>query len=87
MKQFLRMLALGLALMGVVACDTPRENATEEKVEDQQEAAGKSEDAAEQAGEAAKETGTTDTTATTTSGTTGTSGTYTETTATSATTT
>ena len=82
MKNFVRILALALALTGVVACDTPRENATEEKVEDQQEAAGKSEDAAEQAGEAAKDTGVTDTT-----GTTGTTTTHTETTATSVTTT
>ena len=85
MKAFIRTLAVALALVGafgLIGCDSPRENAVEEKVEDQQEAAGKSEDAAEQAGEAAKDTGMTDTTATSTTGTTGTTATTTQTTVT-----
>ena len=78
MKHLVKILALALALTGVVACDTPRENATEEKIEDRGEAAGQSEDAAEQHGEAVKDgtatdtTGTTGTSTTTTTGTTGT---------------
>lgn len=48
----LLMLLTGLFLVG---CDSPAENATEERVEDAGEAAGRSEDAAEQQGEAAKE--------------------------------
>lgn len=86
--RFTRILAILLASVTTVffiACDSPRENATEERIEDQGEAAGQSEDAAEARGEAVSEgqatdTVTTDTTATTatvtdTSVTTATSGT------------
>lgn len=60
----MRIKALVLVVtLGVLAagCDTPAENATEEQIEDRGEAAGQSEDAAEQQGEAAKDAGTTDT--------------------------
>lgn len=55
MKRFLSlmfMVALGLSM---IACDTPRENAVEERTEDAGEAAGLPEDTAEQQGEAAKD--------------------------------
>lgn len=55
MKKILALLMIVLASLGMLACDTPRENATEERVEDAGEAAGKSEDAAEQEGEAVKD--------------------------------
>ena len=74
MKNFIRILAIALALTGLVACDSPSEQATEEKIEDKGEAAGMSEDAAEKQGEAATDGGVTDTT-----GTTGTTTTQTET--------
>ncbi len=89
MKKFLViLLALTMALFAV-ACDSPAENATEEKLEDQGEAAGMREDPAEAQAEAVTDTGgtayPTDTGMTT--ATTGTTGTITETSATSATTT
>jgi hypothetical protein len=46
------MLLLALFAFG---CDTPSEQATEERVEDQQDAAGVDEDVAEEQGEAAKD--------------------------------
>lgn len=55
MKRFLSLMfvvALGLTM---VACDTPRENAVEERTEDAAEAAGVPEDRAEEMGEAAKD--------------------------------
>lgn len=69
---------------GFIACDSPRENAVEERIEDQGEAAGQSEDAAEERGEAVSEgeapatdTVLTDTSATTAAtATTSTTGTY-----------
>ena len=64
MKQFVRIIALALALTGFAACDTPNENATEEKIEDRGEAAGQSEDKAEEHGEAVKDGTATDTTGT-----------------------
>jgi hypothetical protein len=80
-----RALAISLALTTgalFVACDSPKENATEEKIEDQGEAAGQSEDAAEARGEAVSEGQATDTVTTDTMATTST---MTETTATTGT--
>lgn len=80
-----RILAILLALttcVFFVACDSPKENATEEKIEDQGEAAGQTEDAAEARGEAVSEGQTTDTITTDTMATTAT---VTETSATTAT--
>ena len=85
MKKWTYLLML-VAMLGLVACDTPRENATEEKVEDAGEAAGMSEDAAEQQGEAVKDGATMDTTGTTgTTATTATTATVTDTSVTTAT--
>lgn len=84
MKKFL-IVALALSFL-LAGCDTPAENATEERVEDAGEAAGMSEDAAEQRGEAVKDGTATAYTATDTTATTVTTGT-TGTTATTATTT
>lgn len=65
MKKSLALLFALFLLLPLAACDTPKENATEEKVEDRGEAAGQSEDAAEQQGEAVKDGTATDTTGTT----------------------
>ena len=85
MKKFLVFLLALLMTVTLVACDTPKENATEEKIEDAGEAKGMSEDAAEQQGEAVKD-GATTTVGTDTVGTTGTT-TTTATTSTTVTTT
>ncbi|HEX6095025.1 MAG TPA: hypothetical protein VF432_01780 [Thermoanaerobaculia bacterium] len=84
--RFTRALAIFLALttsLFFLACDSPKENATEERVEDKGEAAGQSEDAAEARGEAVSEGQATDTISTDTMATTAT---VTETSATTATT-
>ena len=87
MKKWLAILFAIVLMLPLAGCDTPRENATEEKVEDQGEAAGQSEDAAEQQGEAVKDAGGTAATDTmgTDTGTTATTTTVTGTTATSGT--
>ena len=73
--KFTRILAIALTLTSTaffVACDSPKENATEEKIEDAGEAAGQSEDAAEARGEAVSEGRATDTISTDTTATTAT---------------
>ena len=84
MKKLLAILFAMLLMMTVAACDTPREQAVEEKVEDTKEAQGMSEDAAEQQGEAAKDSA--GTVMTDTTGTTATTATVTDTSVTTATT-
>lgn len=79
-----RLIAILLALTTAVfcvACDSPKENATEERIEDQGDKVG-SEDAAEERGEAVSEGQATDTVTTDTMATTAT---VTETSATTAT--
>ncbi|HEX6084357.1 MAG TPA: hypothetical protein VF266_07515 [Thermoanaerobaculia bacterium] len=83
MKKILTMLLAAMMMLTLAACDTPKENATEERIEDAGEKAGQSEDAAEQHGEAVKDGTATDTTGT--MGTTSTTATVTETSATTAT--
>jgi hypothetical protein len=73
--RFTRALAIFLALMTsmfFLACDSPKENATEERIEDKGEAAGQREDPAEERGEAVSEGQATDTVTTDTMATTAT---------------
>lgn len=65
MRRGFMVLVMFLALVAF-GCDTPAENATEERVEDQQDAAGVDEDVAEERGEAVSEGTLTDTSATVT---------------------
>lgn len=62
MTRLIPILLLSLFLVG---CDTPAENAQEERIEDSQEAAGVDDDVAEDRAEAISEGTATDTTGTT----------------------
>lgn len=76
----MKLIPILLLSLFLIGCDTPAENAQEERIEDSQDAAGVDEDVAEERGEAVSEGTATDTTGTTgttaTSATTATTTTY-----------